>query len=86
MLAQHTARALSFNTFQLVKPEETKNAYQQQLHKNLCEMGRNSCEDIRASITYAATKTIGFTKNNKNHTQPCCRTIIKPAEGTSSSY
>ena len=26
-----------------------------------------SRENVRASITDAATKTIGFTKNNKNH-------------------
>ena len=26
-----------------------------------------SRENVRASITEAATKTIGFTKNNKNH-------------------
>ena len=30
-------------------------------------MGCTSWENIRASITDAATKTIGFTKNNKNH-------------------
>ena len=30
-------------------------------------MGWNSWENIRASITDAATKTIAFTKNNKNH-------------------
>ena len=54
-------------TFQLIKSEETKNAYQQQSHENLCKMECNSWENIRASITDAATKTIGFTKNTKNH-------------------
>ena len=50
-----------------MKSEETKNAYQQQLHENLCKMECTSWENIRVSITDAATKTIGFTKNNKNH-------------------
>ena len=57
----------SYNTFQLKKSEETKNSYHQQLHENLCEMECNSWENIWASITDAATKTIGFTKNNKKH-------------------
>ena len=56
-----------YNTFQLIKSEETKNDYQQQLHENLCKMECTSWENIRGSITDAATKTIGFTKNNKNH-------------------
>lgn len=56
----------NYNTFKLIKSEETENAYQQQLHENLCEIECTSCENIRASITDAATKTIDFTKNNKN--------------------
>ena len=57
----------SYNTFQLKQSEETKNSYHQQLHENLCTMECNSWENIWASITDAATKTIGFTKNNKKH-------------------
>ena len=57
----------SYITFQLIKSEETKNAYQQQLRENLCKMECTSWENIRASITDAATKTIRFAKNNKNH-------------------
>ena len=57
----------NYNTFKLIKSEETENAYQQQLHENLCEIECTSCENIRASITDAATKKIGLTKYNKNH-------------------
>ena len=57
----------SCKTFQLIRSEETKNAYQQQLHENFCKMECTSWENIRASITNAATKTIGFTKNKRIH-------------------
>ena len=57
----------SYNTFQLIKWEESKNAYQQQLHENLCKMGCSSRKNIRAIFIVAATKTIGFTSNNRNH-------------------
>ena len=57
----------SYNTFKVIKSEETKNAYQQQLHENLCETKYTSCENIRGSITNAATKKIGLTKYNENH-------------------
>ena len=66
----------SYNTSKLIKSQETKNAYQHQLHKNFCKMECISLENILASITDAATKTIGFTKNNKNHRKPSCRTFI----------
>ena len=42
----------SYNTFKVIKSEETKNAYQQQLHENLCETKYTSCENIRGSISY----------------------------------
>ena len=55
------------NTLQLIKSEEIKNAYQQQLHENLCKRKCTSWEHSLASITDAATKTIDFTQNSKNH-------------------
>ena len=55
------------NIIQLIKSDETKNAYQQQLHENLYKMECTSWGNPRASITDAAMKTIGFTKNDKNH-------------------
>ena len=55
------------NTLQLIKSEEIKNAYQQQLHENLCKMKCASWEHILVSITDAATKTTDFTHNSQNH-------------------
>ena len=41
----------SYNTFQLIKSEETRNVYQQQFHENLWE-------NIQVNITDAATKIL----------------------------
>ena len=39
MQTKHNLKKTQQNkTFQLIKSEETKNAYQQQLHENLCKM------------------------------------------------
>lgn len=77
----------SYNTFHYIKSEETENAYQQQLLRNLCKTESTSWENICARITDATTKTIGFTKNNKPpNTKPYYWIFIKSAEGTSFSY
>ena len=41
----------NYNTFQLIKSEETRNVYQQQFHENLWE-------NIQVNITDAATKIL----------------------------
>ena len=57
----------NYNTFQLIKSEETKNGYQQQFHEKFCKITCTSKGNIRSSITNAAAKeTIDFSKN-KNY-------------------
>ena len=77
----------SYNTFHHIKSEETKNAYQQQLHKNLCKTESTYGKiSARVSPMQQQKRFVSPKITKPPNVKPYYWIFIKPAEGTSFSY